>query len=124
MVPVRDGRQPTRWESAPASAGKLPVTIRSFAGSGSHGDVTSRTGSVHVAFASSRVARAEGLGKVLFTVSGRAGQLLVRLNYSKFAANYGGSWASRLRLVELPGCALTTPGAQGLPDRTASARCQ
>ena len=66
-----------------------------------------------MAFASSRVARAEGVSPVLFTVSGRAGQLLVRLNYSKFAANYGGSWASRLRLVELPGCALTTPGARG-----------
>ena len=94
-------------QSAPARAGQLPVTVKSF------GDAASRAGTVHVAFASSRVVRSEGVSPVLFSVSGRAGQLLVRLNYSKFAANYGGSWASRLRLVELPGCALTTPGARG-----------
>ncbi|MFE7189561.1 RHS repeat-associated core domain-containing protein [Kitasatospora sp. NPDC057541] len=33
----------------------------------------------------------------------------VTLDYSAFAKAYGGDWASRLRLVRLPECALTTP---------------
>lgn len=34
----------------------------------------------------------------------------VRVNYAGFAGAFGGGWASRLRLVEMPACALTTPG--------------
>jgi RHS repeat-associated protein len=37
--------------------------------------------------------------------------VIVRVGYGGFAANFGGGWASRLRLVEMPACALTTPGA-------------
>jgi RHS repeat-associated protein len=33
----------------------------------------------------------------------------VSLSYAQFADAYGGSWDSRLALVELPACALTTP---------------
>ena len=33
----------------------------------------------------------------------------MRLSYSKYATAIGGDWASRLRLVSLPPCALTTP---------------
>ncbi|MEU4214069.1 RHS repeat-associated core domain-containing protein [Actinoplanes sp. NPDC026623] len=42
----------------------------------------------------------------------------VSIDYSAFAGAYGGDWASRLRLVTLPECALTTPdapGCQGVP---------
>ncbi|GGU42568.1 hypothetical protein GCM10010274_33240 [Streptomyces lavendofoliae] len=35
--------------------------------------------------------------------------LSVALDYSGFAHAYSGNWASRLRLVQLPACALTTP---------------
>ncbi|MGW2840997.1 RHS repeat-associated core domain-containing protein [Streptomyces sp. NPDC001493] len=38
------------------------------------------------------------------------------LDYSGFARAYGGAFASRLRLVELPSCALTTPDASGCSD--------
>ncbi|MFE7778480.1 RHS repeat domain-containing protein [Streptomyces sp. NPDC057445] len=34
----------------------------------------------------------------------------VVVDYSSFRGAYGGDWASRLRLVQLPACALTTPG--------------
>lgn len=37
----------------------------------------------------------------------------VRLDYSGFAQAYGGGYASRLRLVELPECVLTTPDKAG-----------
>ena len=33
----------------------------------------------------------------------------VSVSYAAFANAYGGDYASRLRLVELPACALTTP---------------
>ncbi len=38
-----------------------------------------------------------------------AGSVSVALDYSTIAQAYGGAWASRLRLVAMPGCALTTP---------------
>ena len=47
------------------------------------------------------LARADG-------VTARA-DVSVRLDYGAFAEEYGGSWGTRLRLVALPGCALTTP---------------
>ncbi|MFJ8579509.1 RHS repeat-associated core domain-containing protein [Micromonospora sp. NPDC093277] len=36
-------------------------------------------------------------------------RLAVQVDYSSFRHAYGGDWASRLRLVQLPACALTTP---------------
>ncbi|MEV4611434.1 ricin-type beta-trefoil lectin domain protein [Kitasatospora sp. NPDC049258] len=38
-----------------------------------------------------------------------AGSVSVALDYGSIAQAYGGGWASRLRLVALPSCALTTP---------------
>jgi hypothetical protein len=51
-------------------------------------------------------------------VSGGPGPVRVRLDYARFARNYGGAWASRLKLVEMPACALTTPGARGCRTMT------
>ncbi|MEV0133324.1 RHS repeat-associated core domain-containing protein [Dactylosporangium sp. NPDC050688] len=48
------------------------------------------------------VARADG--------ESAAGDAAITVDYGGFATAYGGDWASRLRLVELPACALTTPG--------------
>ncbi|MBB4957722.1 RHS repeat domain-containing protein [Micromonospora polyrhachis] len=41
-----------------------------------------------------------------------AGKVPVEVDYSRFRGAYGGDWALRLRLVELPECALKTPEAQ------------
>ncbi|WP_437096274.1 polymorphic toxin-type HINT domain-containing protein [Streptomyces sp. enrichment culture] len=38
-----------------------------------------------------------------------ASSLSLSVDYSGFAHAYGGAWASRLRAIELPACALTTP---------------
>ncbi|MFJ3235917.1 polymorphic toxin-type HINT domain-containing protein [Streptomyces sp. NPDC086787] len=38
-----------------------------------------------------------------------ASDLSLSVDYSRFAHAYGGAWASRLRAIELPACALTTP---------------
>ncbi|MGW0844988.1 RHS repeat-associated core domain-containing protein [Streptomyces sp. NPDC002787] len=42
-----------------------------------------------------------------------AGPVQVTFDYSGFKYAYGGNFASRLRLVSLPACALTTPKAKG-----------
>ncbi|GAA4887159.1 polymorphic toxin-type HINT domain-containing protein [Streptomyces coeruleoprunus] len=55
-----------------------------------------------------------GIEGVVLTVGrtdGRtdASALSVALDYSGFAYAYSGNWASRLRMLQLPACALTTP---------------
>ncbi|MFE9814837.1 RHS repeat-associated core domain-containing protein [Streptomyces sp. NPDC005773] len=58
---------------------------------------------------------AAGLGVKVTRRDGEAeaGPVEVTLDYSDFKYAYGGSFASRLRLVKLPACALTTPEAKG-----------
>ncbi|MBM2615793.1 HNH endonuclease [Actinoplanes sp. LDG1-06] len=63
--------------------------------------------------------RAGVVAKVSATATGPAS---VVMNYSKFRNAYGSDWASRLRLWQVPDCALTTPQADGcaatpLPSR-------
>ncbi|MFE5968952.1 RHS repeat-associated core domain-containing protein [Streptomyces sp. NPDC056463] len=49
--------------------------------------------------------------------TGAPGPVRVSIDYSDFKHAYGGNYASRLRLVALPACALTTPEVRGCsPD--------
>ena len=53
-----------------------------------------------------------GVDGVLFTATpsgARGGGLRIGLDYTSFAQSYGGNYGSRLRLVQLPACALSTP---------------
>ncbi|MET7859084.1 RHS repeat-associated core domain-containing protein [Streptomyces sp. NPDC005318] len=61
-----------------------------------------------------------GMGLTVARADGgtTTGPVQVSLDYSGFAQAYGGGFASRLHLVRLPACALTTPGAQGCADGT------
>jgi hypothetical protein len=87
-------------------AGGLPV----LAAAAGPGVVGARSARVRVLGQS--VSRKLGLSGVVFTVSAPASGLVsVGVNYSRFADAIGGDFADRLRLVELPGCALTDPGA-------------
>ncbi|MFB6568796.1 polymorphic toxin-type HINT domain-containing protein [Streptomyces noursei] len=63
-------------------------------------------------------ARQAGVDGMLFTLQpagkaaaapARPAPVQARLDYTAFAGAYGGGYASRLRLVELPACAVTTP---------------
>ncbi|GLF93031.1 polymorphic toxin-type HINT domain-containing protein [Streptomyces yaizuensis] len=76
-----------------------------------------------------------GVKGVLFTLepgrgttSAQSGPVDVALDYADFAGAFGGSYASRLRLVELPACALTNPAkdachtAKPLPTGNDTAR--
>jgi RHS repeat-associated protein len=92
----------------PHKAGSLPVLL---AGADASGGAAS---SESVSFASRSAAQAAGINGVVFTVSRADGGALpsateVSLNYTGFAAAYGGGYVDRLNLVELPACALTTP---------------
>jgi RHS repeat-associated protein len=112
QVPVLHGRLTgveSRSLSGPQPAGALPVTITASPQSLAAGAGTSAA--VKVALAPRRTDEAAGVSGLLMKVSGGPGQLRVRLDYSRFAKDYGGSWASRLKLVALPACALSTPRA-------------
>ncbi|WP_159807147.1 polymorphic toxin-type HINT domain-containing protein [Cellulomonas citrea] len=55
-------------------------------------------------------ATAAGVDGVVLAVTGSAGSSTdLSLGYAGFAGAYGGDWASRLRLVQLPACALSDP---------------
>ncbi|MFF8961119.1 Rhs family-like protein, partial [Streptomyces sp. NPDC014894] len=64
-----------------------------------------------------KAARAVGVEGVLFTAAPAAsgtsdaasGAVEIEVDYRSIRDSFGGDWGSRLRLVELPACALTTP---------------
>ncbi|MFE7401759.1 polymorphic toxin-type HINT domain-containing protein [Streptomyces sp. NPDC057557] len=125
----------TRWPEAtsasitlPASgtkavrAGKLPITLKVSAGLGKTKNApqaqaaenSASSVAAKVELLGHNAAQKMGLNGVLFTVNPKdqlpgERQLQVSLDYSSFASAYGGSYGSRLKLVQLPACALTTP---------------
>lgn len=65
--------------------------------------------------------RITGLGLQLTpegAADGTARRLAVEIDYSGFRYAYGGDWGSRLRLVQLPACAATTPDLPQCQTRT------
>jgi hypothetical protein len=123
--------------------GGLPVTLaavrtasRSTASSSaaSQGS-TSVVSRVRVSVAAHASATAAGVDGVLLGLSradgvAATGAVSVSIDYSSFAQSYGAGYASRLRLVELPACALTTPGVAACQTETpvgrfpARSRCE
>jgi RHS repeat-associated protein len=100
-------------------AGKLPVWVGPVAGKAAR----QAPASVRVGVAGHGTAASAGIHGVIMSVAradgGRsAGAVSLRLGYASFARDYGGGWAFRLHLVELPACALITPGAAGCRRET------
>jgi RHS repeat-associated protein len=82
-------------------AGALPVRL----GAGS-----SSPGTAKVTVFSRAQAKTAGVDGVLARVEGSGpGSVRVAVDYGSFASAYGGDWSTRLRLVQLPDCALSTP---------------
>ncbi|WP_435208055.1 RHS repeat-associated core domain-containing protein [Micromonospora sp. bgisy143] len=103
---------PTARTAAPAKtrAADTPVWVVPVAKNGRY------TGprQVQVQIADRATTGAAGVDGVLLSVtptaSGRAsGSVRVGVDYAEFTEAYGGNYGSRLRLVQLPACALTTP---------------
>ncbi|MEV6976444.1 RHS repeat-associated core domain-containing protein [Kitasatospora sp. NPDC093806] len=130
------------------AAGRLPVQLSLAAGPGGSRDAAGRRPdtSAHVKLLDTRTARAAGVNGLLLTVDtaapdggapdaaapdaaapdggapdGRApdgSTLSVRVDYRSVAASVGAGWGSRLRLVRLPACVLTTPEVPACQVRT------
>ncbi|MFE3325826.1 RHS repeat domain-containing protein [Streptomyces sp. NPDC059176] len=100
--------------------GSLPVSVM-VAGSGPKSTAASNGAPKHeaaarvkVAVAPRAAARKVGIEGVVLTVgrsddAAKSTPVKVEIDYSSFRGAYGGDWAARLRLVQLPACALTTP---------------
>ncbi|QMU70028.1 polymorphic toxin-type HINT domain-containing protein [Streptacidiphilus sp. P02-A3a] len=111
---------PARGQSlgAKVKVGATPVWVQRLGTAAANTAKTAKTakteapkGAVAVKVLAHSTATDLDVSGVVFTVSGpaSAGRLQVGLDYDSFAQAYGGDYASRLRLVQLPGCALTTP---------------
>ncbi|MFJ4013852.1 RHS repeat-associated core domain-containing protein [Streptomyces sp. NPDC090026] len=90
----------------PGVAGGLPVTLSPHDGKES----VKPGAKARITVLDQKAAAKAGVTGVLLTAASNAtGTASLSVDYSAFAAAAGGSWGARLRLVELPACALTTP---------------
>ncbi|MER5733353.1 RHS repeat-associated core domain-containing protein [Streptomyces sp. NPDC002138] len=103
-------------------AGKLPVTVspaetgpgKSVLLKSSPAAGVTNPGRVKVDVADQKAARKAGVNGVLLSVGRSDGvansvPAKIEVDYDSFRQAFGGDYAARLRLVELPACALTTP---------------
>ncbi|MET9669630.1 polymorphic toxin-type HINT domain-containing protein [Streptomyces sp. NPDC006475] len=97
-----------------ASAGRLPVTLSPPKPAAA----TSKTkrqvaAAVTVKVLDQKQASALGVKGIVLIATGPAtgGSAELGINYHAFASAYGGDWAGRLQVTQLPACALTTPAA-------------
>ncbi|WP_312882468.1 RHS repeat domain-containing protein [Micromonospora polyrhachis] len=97
---------------AKVRVGKTPVWVQPVV------RTNDRAGSqrVGVRLLDRAAATAAGIDGVLFSLTPEqgaagAGTVRVGIDYANFAEAYGGNYGSRLRMVRLPACALTTPNA-------------
>ena len=100
-------------------AGGLPVWVGPPDGGGGGVTAVSR---VRVSVASQAAARVLGVRGVVLSVArtggaSAAGRVHLSVSYAGFAQAYGGDYGSRLRLVELAGCALSAPAVAACRTR-------
>ncbi|WP_231626379.1 RHS repeat domain-containing protein [Streptomyces apocyni] len=111
-------------EGKTAKAGSLPVKLAPAKSAKGAKQGASRARRLQVQTLDRWSAKAAGIDGVLIAVQGhgpekgkkaKKGKARVGLevDYSDFAGMYGGDWASRLTLREVPECAVTTPGKKG-----------
>jgi RHS repeat-associated protein len=101
--------EPQSKASTPVKAKNLPLELNTPAQR-----VKSATGgSIEAKVLGKEAARKAGVDGLLFTLEAKdknfAGTVGATIDYSSFAQAFGGSYASRLTLVELPACVLDTP---------------
>ncbi|MFI1953989.1 polymorphic toxin-type HINT domain-containing protein [Streptomyces xinghaiensis] len=109
--PTRAGRLPVRLSPAKSAARKTVARAQAA-------EVPAIRGRVAVELLGRQDSRAAGVKGPLISLqaeeaqtlrSGKAGAVAVEVDYSAFAQTYGGGYAERLTLVEMPACALTEP---------------
>ena len=106
----------TGEDDASAQVGEIPVTVAPVKANQGTADNGSPA-VVDVQVLDRDASAAVGVDGPIVQVEPRGSRdgegLEVALDYSGFAALYGGDWASRLRLVQLPECALSDPQDAG-----------
>ncbi|MEV0642841.1 RHS repeat-associated core domain-containing protein [Streptomyces sp. NPDC050619] len=117
VATVPAARTTGKGAAARTRAGKLPVALG--APKMPKSSKTAKTSTDRVAKARVRVldhkqAQRAGVDGMLLAVDRadtgtRAGTVGLEVDYSRYAEAYGGGYGSRLHLVRLPACALTTP---------------
>ncbi|MFE1826186.1 RHS repeat-associated core domain-containing protein [Streptomyces yangpuensis] len=103
----------------PAVAGGLPVKVTAPEAAAAQGD--SLPVKVKVDVLGADRAAEVGAGALLRVQradsGGQAAQVRLKVDYSAFAEGFGGSYGSRLRLVQLPACAaVADPGSEDCPE--------
>ncbi|WP_327367047.1 RHS repeat domain-containing protein [Streptomyces sp. NBC_01217] len=102
-------------DQAEAKPGGLPLTVVPSRAKGSAPGITD----VKVTTLDRKTTGRLGItGVVLTAEADRQGRAEVSVDYSSFASAVGGGWSGRLRLVQLPDCALTTPEKQKCRTQT------
>jgi RHS repeat-associated protein len=120
--------------TAQESFGQLPVRLRQARtapkskGARTDAPKAEAGSAARVQVKDAATARRAGVEGVLFTAApapaengtadAASGAVQVELDYSAIKDTYGGDWGSRLRLVQLPACALTTPEKAECRTRT------
>ncbi|WP_274562789.1 polymorphic toxin-type HINT domain-containing protein [Streptomyces spiramyceticus] len=103
--------KPTTKTGARFKADSLPVRLHTL--STKHAK-TAAGGKVEARVLPRGTARKAGVDGLLFSLESRKkgtkGTIGTQVDYSSFAEAFGGGYASRLTLVKLPACVLTTPG--------------
>ncbi|MFG2249425.1 RHS repeat domain-containing protein, partial [Spirillospora sp. NPDC048823] len=93
--------------------GELPIEILAPGGRKRAARSVPPAQRVQVQVLDRRTARGAGVDGLAFTVArtdaAAPGRVKLRLDYSEFVQAFGGAYGARLRLMELPACALTTP---------------
>ncbi|MFJ8473186.1 polymorphic toxin-type HINT domain-containing protein [Kitasatospora sp. NPDC094011] len=132
MAPAAADASPTALPSPPVQAGSLPVWIAPVAGAGTAAkfvssapanDAPATAPTLQVDLADQGRTKAAGVNGALLVLTdtgegGRADRVQIGIDIQAWAKNAGADWGSRARIVQLPGCALTTPGAAGCTTRT------
>ncbi len=104
---------PSGGKDAGARAGKLPIQVLPPVEQRRSARAVAVAERVRVQVLDQASSQRLGVAGVAFTVArtdaAAPGRVKVRLDYSKFAQAFGGSYGARLHLEKLPQCALTTP---------------
>ncbi|WP_370942829.1 RHS repeat-associated core domain-containing protein [Amycolatopsis sp. cg5] len=106
----------------PQRAGETPVWI---SGAAAKAAGKAAPGKVKVEVLDRNATEAAGVSGVLTKLSSAdgakaaaAGPTNIEVDYAEFRYAYGGDWASRLRLISMPACALSTPDRAECRTRT------
>ncbi|MFC8005925.1 RHS repeat-associated core domain-containing protein [Streptomyces olivaceus] len=114
-VTLKPGLQHTM---APAG---VPVTLKPEAAAHQRPSTSSAaaSGTAQVTVLNQKTAREAGVTGVLLAATVQnPGSADLSVNYSTFASAIGGGWSQRLRIVQLPACALTTPDKAECREQT------